>query len=229
MSVLLVTSAALFAQETTGGLQGTVKDATGAVVGGAHVVEKAQPSLATKRWILNRAATIDSPTCLPESIRSTVSATGFKTTKREGLISGSRPSPLGGMSPWMWGRRPKSSRLPVRLRWLTSPQLTNMTNVTADVIWTFRMATRSSPSFSLRPGPATNLLPALAGGTGGSMPGAAAATAMAFGYSIGGAADSENGYLIEGQDTEKHFRRAIPAANVPFEFIKEVEIKDFIE
>ena len=37
-SVLLLTSAALFAQETTGGLQGTVKDASGAVVGHAHVV-----------------------------------------------------------------------------------------------------------------------------------------------------------------------------------------------
>ena len=37
VAALLVTSSVLFAQETTGGLQGTVKDATGAVVANAHV------------------------------------------------------------------------------------------------------------------------------------------------------------------------------------------------
>ena len=35
---LLLSGVAIYAQETTGGLQGTVKDATGAVVGGAHVI-----------------------------------------------------------------------------------------------------------------------------------------------------------------------------------------------
>ena len=42
---LLFVSAALFAQETTGGLQGTVKDPTGAVVAGAKVA-LTSPSLA---------------------------------------------------------------------------------------------------------------------------------------------------------------------------------------
>ena len=37
---LLLSGVFLFAQETTGGLQGTVKDASGAVVSGAHVVVK---------------------------------------------------------------------------------------------------------------------------------------------------------------------------------------------
>ena len=34
---LLLLAANVFAQETTAGIQGTVKDASGAVVGGAHV------------------------------------------------------------------------------------------------------------------------------------------------------------------------------------------------
>ncbi len=37
MMTLLLSGLYLFAQETTGGLQGTVRDASGAVVGGAHV------------------------------------------------------------------------------------------------------------------------------------------------------------------------------------------------
>ena len=39
------------------------------------------------------------------------------------------------------------------------------------------------------------------GGTGGSMPGSSG-NGQSFGYSIGGAADSESSYLVEGQDTE---------------------------
>ncbi len=39
------------------------------------------------------------------------------------------------------------------------------------------------------------------GGTGGSMPGSSG-NGLGFGYSIGGAADSESSYLVEGQDTE---------------------------
>ena len=37
-TVLLITSSVLLAQETTGGLQGTVKDTSGAVVSHAHVI-----------------------------------------------------------------------------------------------------------------------------------------------------------------------------------------------
>ena len=37
----VASSVVLFAQETTGGLQGTVKDASGAVISGAHVVVRA--------------------------------------------------------------------------------------------------------------------------------------------------------------------------------------------
>ena len=44
------------------------------------------------------------------------------------------------------------------------------------------------------------------------------------GYSIGGGADSENRYLVEGQDTE-NVSGGISAANVPFQFIQEMQVK----
>jgi len=44
------------------------------------------------------------------------------------------------------------------------------------------------------------------------------------GYSVGGGADSENQYLVEGQDTE-NISGGISAANVPFQFIQEMQVK----
>jgi len=43
-------------------------------------------------------------------------------------------------------------------------------------------------------------------------------------FSIGGAADSESTYLVEGQDTENN-SGGYSKANVPFSFIQEVEVK----
>src|SRR6202035_1922649 len=61
------------------------------------------------------------------------------------------------------------------------------------------------------------------GGTGGSTPGSTG-NGQQFGYSVGGGADSENSYLVEGQDTE-NISGGYSKANVPFEFIQEVQIK----
>jgi hypothetical protein len=62
-----------------------------------------------------------------------------------------------------------------------------------------------------------------AGGSGGSFPGSSG-NGGAVGYSVGGAADSENSYLVEGQDTE-NISGGASAANVPFPFIQEVQVK----
>ena len=61
------------------------------------------------------------------------------------------------------------------------------------------------------------------GGSGGSMPGSSG-NGQSFGYSIGGAADSESSYLVEGQDTE-NISGGYSKANVPMDFIDEVQMK----
>ena len=63
----------------------------------------------------------------------------------------------------------------------------------------------------------------LTGNTGGSLPGSSG-NGQDFGYSIGGGADSENSYLVEGQDTE-NISGGFSGANVPFQFIQEVQVK----
>src|SRR5260370_42674659 len=61
------------------------------------------------------------------------------------------------------------------------------------------------------------------GGTGGSLPGSSG-NGQTFGFSICGAADSESSYLVEGQNTENN-SGGYSKANVPFQFIQEVEVK----
>src|SRR5208337_915831 len=61
------------------------------------------------------------------------------------------------------------------------------------------------------------------GGSGGSMPGSSG-NGQGFGYMIGGAADSESAYLVDGQDTE-NISGGYSKANVPMEFIQSEDVK----
>ena len=86
VTVLLATSAAVFAQETTGGLTGTVRDTSGAVVSGAHV-EVMGTTLAGKKVMDADSAGNYRFANLPPGIYTiTVTAKGFKIEKRGGLV-----------------------------------------------------------------------------------------------------------------------------------------------
>ena len=76
---------ALFAQETTAGLQGTVKDSSGAVVANAHIVVRGT-TLAGDKTLDTDATGYYRFANLPPGVYSIqVAAKGFKTVKREGL------------------------------------------------------------------------------------------------------------------------------------------------
>src|SRR5579864_6889068 len=85
MLAVLLFAGSVFAQETTGALQGTVKDPSGAVVPNAQVV------VTSSTLIGNKTATTDSggyyrfANLPPGSYVVTVTAKGFRTTKRAGL------------------------------------------------------------------------------------------------------------------------------------------------
>lgn len=222
-AVALVGSAvAMFAQETTGGLQGTVKDATGAVIGGAHVVVRGT-TMAGAKALDSESTGYYRFANLPPGVYSVeVSAKGFKTVKRDGLSieTGRLPTvditmEIGAASEVV----EVSGQAPV----IDVTTNTNQTNVTQDVInnaphgYSFQSVIQYAPMARNEP---------LAGGTGGmggSAPGSTTSGA-ANGYSIGGAADSESTYLVEGQDTE-NISMGFSNANVPFQFIQEVQVK----
>src|SRR5467141_1773693 len=73
------------AQETTGGLQGTVKDATGAVVPNAKVVVTSSTLAGSKEIVTDGSGYYRFANLPPGSYTITVTANGFKTSKREGL------------------------------------------------------------------------------------------------------------------------------------------------
>src|ERR1700732_1162760 len=83
-SLLLLVSN-LFAQETTGGLQGTVKDPSGAVVSKA-TVEITSPALeGAKRLETDSSGYYRFANLPPGVYTATVKASGFSELKREGV------------------------------------------------------------------------------------------------------------------------------------------------
>ena len=222
MLTLALAGVALFAQETTAGLQGTVKDASGAVVANAHVVVHGttlvgDKSLDTEPTGYYRFAN------LPPGVYSIqVSAKGFKTVKRDGLTLevGHLPSvditlEVGASAEVV----EVTSSTPV----IDVTTNTNLTNVTADIIQNVPHGNSYQSMIQFAPMARNEPLAGGMGGTGGSMPGSSG-NGQQYGYSIGGGADSENGYLIEGQDTQS-ISGGYSAANVPFQFIQEVQVK----
>src|SRR5690242_5742625 len=73
------------AQETTGGLQGTVKDPSGAVVPNAKVAITADVLVGNKELTTDSSGYYRFANLPPGSYTITVTAVGFKTTKRARL------------------------------------------------------------------------------------------------------------------------------------------------
>jgi hypothetical protein len=74
------------AQETTAGLQGTVKDPSGAVVTNAQVVITASTLVGDKQTKTDGSGYYRFANLPPGTYNITVTAKGFATSKREGLI-----------------------------------------------------------------------------------------------------------------------------------------------
>jgi len=216
-----------FGQETTAGLQGTVKDATGALVPDASIAI-ASPSLAggetttTDHNGYYRFANLP-----PGPYTMTVTAKGFIKMKREGLILEVGHLPTIDLTLTVGA---ESTVVEVNTE---SPSIdvtttTTLTNITQDVIKEvphgrsfqsviqFAPAARNEPLMGMTPGSTGN-------GNGGTSPGSASNGGSA-GYSVAGGSDSENSYLVEGQETANVIG-GYSHTNVPFDFIQEVQVK----
>ncbi|HUN89031.1 MAG TPA: carboxypeptidase-like regulatory domain-containing protein, partial [Terriglobales bacterium] len=221
----LVVAGISLAQETTGALQGTVKDSSGAVVPGAHVEANTPTLVGAKATDTDASGYYRFANLPPGTYTLTVSGKGFKTVKREGLTIevGHLPTvditlPVGGSTEVL----DVTGAAPL----IDTTTETTQTNVTSDVIKnvptgrSFQSVIQFAPSARNEPLQGSTRLGT---GTGGDSPGNGA-NGGAVGFSVAGGADSENAYLVEGQSTG-NIIGGYSHTNVPFDFIQEVNVK----
>jgi len=224
-SVLLLI-ANVFAQETTGGLQGSVKDPSGAVVSKATVELTGSALEGSKKLDTDSSGYYRFANLPPGVYAVTVKASGFSELKREGIRIevGHLPTldltlavGAAGTVVEVTGEAPA----------IDVTTNTNQTNLTSETLtdtphgYSFQSVIQYAPM--ARNEPLAGGSAGMTGNAGGSLPGSAG-NGLSVGFSVGGAADSENSYLVEGQDTE-NIPGGASNANVPFQFIQEVQVK----
>jgi len=221
---VITTSPPTYAQETTGGLQGTIKDASGAVIPNAQVTVTT-PSLPG-----GKAATTDSKgyyhfsNLPPGAYLITVTAKGFSELKRDGLVLevGHDPSIDLVLSV---GAENAVVEVSSESPQIDVTSVTTQTNITQDVVnyvphgTSFQSVIQFAPDASNEPLMGNTQT----AGTGATSPGNGS-NGSAYGYSIGGGSDSENAYLVEGQETA-NLIGGYSHTQTPFDFIQEVSVK----
>jgi len=226
LSLLLLFGMAVIVlgQETTGALQGTVKDPSGAVVTNAKV------SVTSPTLVGGMSTETDSKgyyhlSNLPPGLYVvTVDAKGFQTLKRTDLRIEVGHVPSLDLSLSM------GSQATVVEVTSATPQIdvtttTTNTNITEDVVQniphgtSFQSAIQFAPSARNEPLEGMSMF-SIGNGNGATSPGSGS-NGNAFGYSIAGGADSENSYLVEGQETAELIG-GYSHTNVPFDFIQEM-------
>src|ERR1700727_875667 len=236
LGVLLLLAVSGVAQETTGGITGTVKDPSGAVVPNAKVV------VTTSTLVGEKSLTTDSngyyrfANLPPGNYTITVAGNGFETAKRDLILEvGHLPTvdfvlEIGKASQVV----EVTSATPV----IDTTTNVTTTNVTEDVINNvphgtsfqsviqFAPAARNEPLMGNTTSMASTTFHSAAPGNGnGSSQAGSAVDGNTFGFSVAGGSDSENSYLVEGQETA-NLIGGYSHTNVPFDFIQEVEIKN---
>lgn len=217
------------AQETTAGLQGTVKDSSGAVVAGAKVQVTAKSLVGVKEVDTDGSGFYRFANLPPDTYSISVTATGFTTAKRDVNLD------VGRLPTLDFTLEVGKSETVIEVN-ATPPQIDVTTNVTAtdvtdDVIQTvphgrsFQSVIQFAPAARNEPLLGNTSLGGYPGnGTGGSSPGSTA-NGGDHGFSVAGGSDSENSYLVEGQETH-NLIGGYSRTSVPFDFIDEVQIKN---
>ena len=193
-----------FAQETTGGISGTVKDGTGALVRSATVEISGPALIGTKKVETSDNGQYRVVNLPPGSYTVTVTDPGFDTAKTGNVVV-------------QVGRYPT---VDISLKVGSAATTIEVTEAgpTIEQGGTHDLTNISKEDLALLPaGASYQSLIALA-------PAARMEPLNDGGASINGGANSENSYLIDGQDTG-NIRTGVSDANVPIELISEFQVK----
>lgn len=221
-------------QETTGGLQGTIKDPSGAVVPKAEVELVGSSLVGAKKLETDSKGEFRFVNLPPGTYAVTVTAPGFSSLKRAGLKIDVGHLPTLDLTLSV-GSNSTVVEVSAEAPLIDVTTTRTVTNITSDVIdsvphgTSYQSVIQFAPSARNEPLMGNNTL----GGTGAGAQiragsgGAAAGSDSnggGFGYQVAGGADSENRYLVDGQDTATVIG-GYSRSNVPFEFIEQVQIK----
>ena len=212
---LLAMATSMLAQETTAGLQGLVKDPSGAVVSGASVEILGASLIGVKKTETDAGGFYRFTSLPPGTYSLTVTAQGFKAAKHAGieLAVGRLPNldiqlEVGASSETV----EVSAAAPL----VDVTQSKVQTNITAGVLANVPSGRSFQSVIQFAPGARAEPLQGGPAGTS-TVPGQ-------LGFQVDGSGNSENSYLIEGQETAD-VRNGAANTNVPMEFIQEVVIK----
>jgi len=178
------------AQETTGGLQGTVKDPSGAVVPNAHVAVAGAALVGGKELDTDSSGYYRFANLPPGTYKLNVTAKGFATTKRDVVVEvGHLPTVDFALEVGASSTIIEVTSTAPAIDVTTTQNLTNITQETLDNTphgYSFQSVIQYAPM--ARSEPLAGGSAGLTGGVGGSLPGSSG-NGLAVGFSIGGAAD----------------------------------------
>lgn len=219
---------AAYCQETTGGLQGTVKDPSGAVISGATVTLTSTALLGNKQLVTDSSGYYRFANLPPGTYTISVKAQGFKIYQQSGLGINVGRLPSVNVTLQV-GTSATTVEVTGAAPLIDTTTTQNITNITSEGLknlptgLSFQSVIQFAPMAREEPLSGMSVNGSGSGGSGGSMPGSSG-NGHAFGYMIGGAADSESSYLVDGQDTED-ISGGYSKASVPMDFIQEVDMK----
>jgi hypothetical protein len=201
--VMLLTLPYALAQETTAGLQGVVKDPSGAVIANATVEISGPALLGSKKTTTDGSGQYRFAALPPGQYTMTVSATGFRTSKQTDIAL-------------------SAGRLPILDVLLEVGQLSETVTVSADAV--ILDTTQSKVAVTL-PSAILDFVPK--GRSFESMipfaPGARSEP-LQSGYQIDGASDGENVFMVDGVNTTNIVNGG-SGKSFQMDFIEEVNIK----
>src|SRR2546430_7691725 len=206
----LVFSFSALAQETTGGIQGTVKDLSGAVISGATV------TVSSVALIGKKTATTDSAGFyhieqLPPGVYSvTTSAPGFGTETQQNLRIETGALPVINIALRV-GQAEQTIEVSAEAAMVDVTQSKVQSNVTQDILVGIPKGRSFQSVIPFAPGARQEPLQ----GTTGN---------RTNGFQIDGATDSENVYMIDGINTTNVQNGGV-GKNFQSDFTQEVQIK----
>jgi hypothetical protein len=214
-----------YCQETTGGIQGTVKDPSGAVIPSAMVTVTTPTLVGSKSTTTDAAGYFRFANLPPGKYTIVIKAQGFDTLKQENvtLEVGHLPTLALTLNVGAVNTVVEVKTEGPMIDETTTTTLTNIPEQTLQDIphgTSFQSVIQFAPAARNEPLEGSSML---SNGSGSASPGNGS-NGGSFGFSIAGGADSENSYLVEGQETA-NIIGGYSHTNVPMDFIQEVQMK----